>query len=36
MKSLMESAGFTSVRYRNLSCGIACLHTGTVTGGSRT
>jgi len=28
MKSLMEQAGFRDVAYRNLSCGIACLHTG--------
>ena len=28
MKALMESAGFREVRYRNLSCGIACLHVG--------
>jgi demethylmenaquinone methyltransferase/2-methoxy-6-polyprenyl-1,4-benzoquinol methylase len=32
MKSLMEVAGFRNVSYRNLSCGIACLHTGTATG----
>lgn len=28
MKAMMERAGFHAVRYRNLSCGIACLHSG--------
>jgi len=26
---LIEEAGFTDVRYRNLSFGIACIHVGT-------
>ncbi|MCP3849841.1 MAG: class I SAM-dependent methyltransferase [Gammaproteobacteria bacterium] len=29
MKSLIEEAGFTDVRYRNLFFGIACIHVGT-------
>ncbi len=28
MKALMEAAGFRDVRYRNLSMGIACIHSG--------
>ena len=28
MKSLIEAAGFSSVRYHNLSFGIACIHVG--------
>lgn len=28
-KSTMEQAGFSDVRYRNLTFGIACLHSGT-------
>ncbi len=32
MKEMMENAGFRGVHYRNLSCGIACLHTGTKPG----
>lgn len=27
--AMLESAGFADVRYRNLSLGIACIHTGT-------
>jgi len=32
MKEMMETAGFRGVHYRNLSAGIACLHTGTKPG----
>lgn len=28
MKSVMESVGFSDVKFRNLSFGIACIHTG--------
>jgi demethylmenaquinone methyltransferase/2-methoxy-6-polyprenyl-1,4-benzoquinol methylase len=28
-KGMIEQAGFTDVNYRNLSCGIACIHVGT-------
>ena len=28
-KKMLEQAGFTAVRFRNLSCGIACIHVGT-------
>lgn len=27
-KAMMETAGFLDVRFRNLSCGIACIHVG--------
>jgi demethylmenaquinone methyltransferase/2-methoxy-6-polyprenyl-1,4-benzoquinol methylase len=29
MKAIMERAGFSDVRYRNLTFGIACIHVGT-------
>ena len=29
MKAIIERAGFTDVRYRNLMLGIACIHAGT-------
>ena len=28
-QALMQQAGFAAVRYRNLSCGIACIHSGS-------